>query len=97
MSAMDLCCVPSLFEGLGITLIESQANGLKCIASDMIPDEACLEDYVKRVPLNINQWAEVICDFDWRYARMAPLNALKHAGYDIRLFIKQLEELYTTS
>ncbi len=35
--AADLLIVPSLYEGLGIVLIEAQASGLKCLASDAIP------------------------------------------------------------
>lgn len=38
------CCnlfyLPSSFEGLGIVLIEAQAAGLACLASDVVPSEA---------------------------------------------------------
>jgi glycosyltransferase involved in cell wall biosynthesis len=40
MSAMDKFLFPSLWEGLGIVLIEAQANGLPCICSEEIPQEA---------------------------------------------------------
>ena len=33
----DIYLFPSNYEGLGITLIEAQASGLKCLASDAIP------------------------------------------------------------
>lgn len=40
LNVMDLFILPSLFEGLGIVLLEAQLNGLKCIASNQIPVEA---------------------------------------------------------
>lgn len=40
--AMDLFLFPSLFEGLGIALVEAQASGLPCVISDMIPEDARL-------------------------------------------------------
>ena len=36
----DLYLFPSNYEGLGITLIEAQASGLKCLASDVVPRES---------------------------------------------------------
>lgn len=39
-NVMDVFLFPSLFEGLGIVLIEAQANGLPCVASSCVPDEA---------------------------------------------------------
>ena len=38
-SMMDLFIFPSLYEGLGMTAIEAQANGLYCIVSDNITKE----------------------------------------------------------
>ena len=46
MQAMDVFAFPSLYEGLGIALIEAQASGLPCIVSDTIPPEAYLTDLV---------------------------------------------------
>lgn len=40
VQAFDLMLFPSLYEGLGIVLIESQASGLNCVVSQMIPSEA---------------------------------------------------------
>lgn len=35
--AMDIFILPSLYEGLGMALIEAQASGLTCIASNKVP------------------------------------------------------------
>lgn len=40
LQCCDLFYMPSVFEGLGIVLIEAQAAGLMCIASDTVPKEA---------------------------------------------------------
>ena len=42
--AMDVFIFPSLFEGLGMAVVEAQASGLPCIISDTIPKECILTD-----------------------------------------------------
>lgn len=39
-AAMDLFLLPSLYEGLGVVLLEAQASGLGCVVSDVVPAEA---------------------------------------------------------
>ncbi|MDV3427266.1 MAG: glycosyltransferase family 1 protein, partial [Bacillota bacterium] len=60
LSAMDVFVFPSLFGGLGTALIEAQANGLPCIVSDSIPDDAIITDLIKTISLNndIKLWAD---------------------------------------
>lgn len=43
LSAGDVFVFPSLHEGLGIVVIEAQANGLPCVVSDAVPEEADLK------------------------------------------------------
>ena len=50
--AMDCFVFPSLFEGLGMTFLEAQISGLKCIGSDIIPDECIVSDRTIRLSLN---------------------------------------------
>src|SRR5699024_9540147 len=40
MSIMDVFLFPSLYEGFGNVLIEAQTVGIKCVASDNIPNDA---------------------------------------------------------
>lgn len=40
LSAMDVFVFPSLWEGMGLALIEAQAAGLPCVISDRVPTEA---------------------------------------------------------
>ena len=62
MQGMDVFVFPSLYEGLGIALIEAQAAGLPCVVSDTIPHEAYLTDLVDSESLSApaEKWAEKI-------------------------------------
>lgn len=46
LQAMDVFVFPSLYEGLGIVLVEAQSAGLPCVVSDTIPTDAYLTDLV---------------------------------------------------
>ena len=60
-SAMDVFVFPSKFEGFGLSLIEAQANGLKCIASDQVPEATRVNSETKYISLeNKKKWIELI-------------------------------------
>lgn len=61
LSAMDVFVFPSLYEGMPLTLIEAQSNGLPCVVSDKIPKDVFITDIVKAVSLNDkNAWISSI-------------------------------------
>ena len=62
LNAMDCILMPSLYEGLPLTLIEQQANGLQCIVSDAISIEADKTGLLTFIPLSTpaKEWADVI-------------------------------------
>lgn len=63
INAMDVFCLPSNYEGLPLTLIEAQANGLRCFASkDRVTQESNVSGRVVYVPLENNpcEWAKAI-------------------------------------
>lgn len=63
VEVMDCFVFPSLYEGLGMALVEAQAAGLRCIVSDRIPLSACIVDELLcRLPLerSAEEWAEKI-------------------------------------
>lgn len=61
LSLMDCFIFPSLYEGLGIVLIEAQASGLHCVVSNTVPMETTVTDFVYRLPLDLDssEWAMV--------------------------------------
>lgn len=100
LSAMDVMVLPSKFEGLGLVLIEGQASGLNCIASDKVPLEANITGHIDYLPLNVSDWvnklAEVQPTDTALREKVSAENALKikQANYDIQANCKFLEDLY---
>lgn len=59
----DLFYMPSVFEGLGIVIIEAQAAGLPCIASDTVPKEAnCGAVHYISLDADKSVWAQAMSD-----------------------------------
>lgn len=61
MCGMDILLQPSIFEGLGIVLIEGQSCGLKCVTSDgVVPPEATATELITYIGLDKDPqiWAE---------------------------------------
>ena len=62
LSAMDVFCFPSVYEGLPVSLIEAQANERICLCSDVISHEVRIADDLKFLSLSqsAKKWAEEI-------------------------------------
>lgn len=92
-NAMDLFLFPSKFEGLGIVLIEAQANGLVSIVSEGIPNEAKITEDVKTISLsNREQWINEILECNKE--RKKNMQLIIDAGYCMHDEIKKLENYY---
>lgn len=93
--AMDIFVFPSLFEGLGISLIEAQTSGLRCFASDKIPAEANATDTVLFYSLNLSKeiWAENILN-NINYVRKDNFELLKNTGFNIKNESEKLKKIY---
>ena len=94
MQAMDLFAFPSRFEGLGVVLIEAQAAGLKCIASDQVPHNANITDNVVFLPLDKCKWAEQIQKYKSDYSRKDMSQKIEDQGFGIKSMIMKIENVY---
>ena len=94
---MDLFLFPSLYEGLGIVIVEAQAAGLKSLISDTIPREVILcADLVKPLPIDqgTNPWVNEIKE-SLDYKREDTLDILTASGYDISYTAEYLTDFFT--
>lgn len=98
-SSLDVFLFPSLYEGLGIVLVEAQAARVPCVISDVIPIEADLNiGLVQRLNLSseVSKWMECIensmnlDECDWAVVE----KALNDLGYDITANVNNLSRIY---
>ncbi len=96
LQAMDIFALPSIYEGLGIVLIEAQASGLECIVSEFIQPEVYITDLVKNATISDeNAWINLIIEsLNGERNRKSQEEEIKKAGYDINTEIVRLENIY---
>lgn len=95
-NAFDMFLFPSHYEGLGIVLVEAQANGLPVIASDTIPKEVNLTDNFEFLPLSLGseKWANRISERMNETRNLKNAQKIYAAGYDIKDVSKFLQDTY---
>ncbi|MCI8886827.1 MAG: glycosyltransferase family 1 protein [Hungatella sp.] len=95
LQAMDMFALPSRFEGLPIVAVEAQSSGLQCLLSDKITRETKITDRVSFLPLDITLWCNRILLLKaGEEDRVNCTEQIRQVGYDIKTYIKILEELY---
>lgn len=93
LAAFDLFALPSVFEGLGIVLIEAQASGLACVASEAVPRDTDLSN-CRYLPLgNSGVWAAAFAESATQ-DRSFPERILAERGYEISSAAAQMQEFY---
>lgn len=94
-SAFDCFLFPSLYEGLGIALIEAQVSGLKCIISESIPEKAIITDNVKKLKLtNKEVWLDAMNSVNGKYDRYIDIDDKKIRQFDIKRTVEMLSKIY---
>lgn len=92
MQAMDIFAFPSLWEGLPVTLVEAQTAGLPCVISDTISKDVDVSPLIKRLPIDSSDvWAEELAK---EHEKMNVTEQVRNAGFDVRVAVRTLTELY---
>ena len=98
MQAMDCFVLPSLYEWLGIVLIEAQSTGLPCVTSkDRVPLTAKITDLIEYIPLenNPSEWSEHIINlYKKTRNRSSQVNRIIDSNYEIKTEAKKLQKFY---
>lgn len=101
MHAMDIVVMPSLYEGLPLTLVEEQSNGLSILASDSISRESNIAGLVHFFSLleSTENWVrkiESLLKFVKHNEKTSndAIRKIKAANYDIERVEENLLEYY---
>lgn len=95
LCTMDVFVFPSLYEGMPLSVIEVQCNGLSCVISDTVPDDVFLTDLI--CPLSLKSpkenWIAKICSMyrcdSERYGEI-----MRKTGFDETNMLKNIYRIY---
>lgn len=95
LCAMDVFVFPSLYEGMPLSVIEVQCNGLPCIISDAVPDDVFLTDLITPMALNEpkQRWIDEICRTS-RKNEESYGDKMMQSGFDKRVMLKRIYSIY---
>lgn len=96
LQAMDAMLFPSLYEGFGTAVLESQCCGLPTLASDVLPKNIQVTNCLEFMSLKSSPqaWCDKLLEMSSRIVRKDRSEEIKVAGYDIKDTYKLLSEFY---
>ena len=92
-NAMDLFLLPSRYEGLPVVGIEAQAAGIPCVFSEMVTRETKILDSTVFVNGSVSRYVRAV-EKGLRIGRKDSSEAMRNAGFDIRIEAKKLMAYY---
>ena len=101
--AMDVFLLPSLYEGLAVSLVEAQCSGLPIVTSNTVTEEIRLSDTYDVFALDEEPvvWAKAVCKYAKERESKERIDARREAyrfievhGYNIRKEAKELDTFY---
>jgi glycosyltransferase involved in cell wall biosynthesis len=102
---MDVFLFPSIYEGLGLVLVEAQAAGIPCIFSDVIPEEAdIVKPLIQRVSLteSADKWAEIVLATRHQnqqkiISENKALDLVATSAFNIQIGLQKLTQFYNNA
>lgn len=95
LSASDVLLFPSIYEGLPLTLIEAQTNGINIISSSNVSNECKLSNLIEFLPIDdSNVWVDKIKKLKITSNREMYYKELSETNFSIEKATKILEGLY---
>lgn len=95
LNAMDVFVFPSLYEGMPLSILEVQANGLPCVISDTVPDDVFITDLIHPLSLQDSKtkWVEAALASERNYSKDYTTQ-LKNAGFDLKTAMEKVYRIY---
>lgn len=96
--ALDIFLLPSLYEGLGMVLIEAQASGLPCVTSTEVPSVVKVTNNLEFIGLNeeSEKWVDKTINLYENIKRKSEIQEIINHGYEIKQEASKLEKKYST-
>ena len=95
LCAMDVFVFPSLYEGMPLSIIEVQCNGLPCVISDTVPEDVFLTDLIHPLSLESpkENWVREICSVS-RHDSQKYGEIMSETGFDKSNMLKNIYKIY---
>ena len=95
LCAMDVFVFPSLYEGMPLSIIEVQCNGLPCVISDTVPEDVFLTDLIRPLSLKSpkEKWIGEICNAS-RHDSQKYGKIMGETGFDESNMLKNIYKIY---
>lgn len=103
LSAFDVLVLPSLYEGVPVTLLEAQASGCRCLVSTHVDDAVdVVPGMISRLDIdgNVAEWASEAVRLGREQRapadRSRALDVMRRSHYNIEVTLERLQQLWST-